>query len=400
MSSGSINLCVLGSTGSIGRTTLRVVEAHPERFHVLALAAHSDGRLLLAQAEKFHPSCCVLADESAGQHYEAAFGELGVKLHLGADALLDLVKLPEVDTVVCAIDGAAGLPALVSAIEAGKDIAFANKEALVTGGTLVKKLLKEHAVRFTPIDSEHSAIFQCLSGGTHEEVKSITLTASGGPFWKRSLDELRGVSYEEVLHHPLWQMGPRNTVNSATFANKGLEIIEAHFLFDLPPEAIEVVIHPQGIVHGMVEFVDGSVLAQLAVPDMALPVQYALGLPARLPAVVKSLDLVNVGSLEFHHWDEQRFPALALAYGVLKGDWWEPVVLNAMNEALVDRFLARELSFWQLSRGLSMVFAHREEALAPLLAGDQLEPTLSTIASIDAVARAFAAQFVVPDLEE
>lgn len=393
------NLCILGSTGSIGQTTLRVVDASAGRFRPIALAARSDGKLLLAQAKKYRPACCALADKTAIERYESAFRELEVELHVGLDALSELARLPEVDTVVLAVDGAAGLAPLVAAIECDKDVAVANKEALVAGGVLVRRLLKQHPVRFTPIDSEHSAVFQCLAGGVRKEVKSITITASGGPFWNRSLDELRSVTHEEAMQHPLWQMGPRNTVNSATLVNKALEVIEAHFLFDLPPDAIRVLIHPQGIIHGMVEFVDGSVLAQLAMPDMALPVQYALTAPTRLPAVIQPLDLADVDALEFHSWDEERFPVLALAYQALKGQWWEPVVLNAVNEALVDRFLGREISFWQLNRGLPLVLEYREEALAPLIADGQPAPTLSAILEIDAAARRFAERFPAQELE-
>lgn len=394
-----VSLCILGSTGSIGRTALRVVDAVPERFRVFALAARSNGEALLAQARKYRPLYCSLTDETAAGRFASAFRQLGIELLVGEVALVELVRMPQVDTVVSAVDGAAGLPPLVAAIEADKDIAFANKEALVAGGVLVKRLLEEHKVRFLPIDSEHSAILQCLAGGERREVKSITITASGGPFWNRSVDELRSATYEEVMRHPLWQMGRRNTVNSATFANKALEIVEAHFLFDLPGEAIGVLVHPQGIIHGMVEFVDGSILAQLAVPDMALPVQYALGAPARLPAVIDPLELAEIGTLEFHVWDEKRFPALALAYRALEGHWWEPVVLNAMNEALVDRFLSREISFWQLSRGLPLVFECREEAVVPIVAAGEPVPVLSAILEIDAAAREFAKRFPARELE-
>ncbi len=356
------NLCVLGSTGSIGRTVLRVVRQYPDKYNVVVLAAHSSGDVLLEQASEFRPKVCALTDQGAALKYCGGFNKLGIELLAEEDCLPVVVAFTEVDSVVCAMSGVAGLAPMESAVRAGKEILFANKEALVAGGNYVMRQVRGKAVRFMPIDSEHSAIYQCLLAGKRDEVSSITLTASGGPFLRSSREEMHAATKEQVMAHPTWEMGPEVTVNSATMMNKALEVIEARFLFDLPPDKIRVVIHPQSIVHGFVEFVDGSAIAQLSKPDMALAVQYALTAPERLPGVVEPLDLTALGRLEFMEPDMELFPVLSYAYEALEGGWWEPVALNAINETLVGAFLRGEISFGTLLKLVCDCFEKRSKA--------------------------------------
>ncbi len=384
------NLCLLGSTGSIGRTALRVIRAHPDRFRPLVLVARSRGDILLEQAREFKPKACVLTDQDAVIKYCGDFTALGVELLAEEDCLRFVVGLDEVDSVVCAMSGVAGLIPMESAIRAGKEILFANKEALVVGGEYIMRLVRDSGVRFVPIDSEHSAIYQCLLAGRRDEVSSITLTASGGPFLRSSPEQMSSVTKEQVMAHPTWEMGPEVTVNSATMMNKALEVIEAHFLFGLPPEKIRVVIHPQSIVHGLVEFTDGSVLAQLSPPDMALAVQYALTAPERLAGVVEALDLAAIGKLEFLEPDEQRFPLLRLSYEALGGEWWEPVALNAINETLVRAFLADEISFGALLKLIPDCFKRRNEITGEWSPSAKEPDCLDEILQADTAFRRFA----------
>jgi len=384
------NLCLLGSTGSIGRTTLRVVRAHPGRFKPLVLAARSRGDVLLEQAKEFKPKTCVLTDQDAVIKYCGDFNALGIDILAEADSLPVVAALKEVDSVVCAMSGVAGLAPMESAIRAGKEILFANKEALVVGGEYIMRLVRDSGVRFVPIDSEHSAIYQCLLAGRRGEVSSITLTASGGPFLHSSPDQMPSVTKEQVMAHPTWEMGPEVTVNSATMMNKALEVIEAHFLFGLPPEKIRVVIHPQSIVHGLVEFTDGSVVAQLSRPDMALAVQYALTAPERLAGVVEALDLAAIGTLEFLEPDERRFPLLRLSYEALGGEWWEPVALNAINETLVRAFLADEIDFEALLKLIADCFGRRNEITGEWSPSAKEPECLDDILQADTAFRNFA----------
>lgn len=383
------NLCILGSTGSIGETTLRVVRRHRDRLNPVVLTARRNCGKLLAQAREFHPTACLLVEQGAALEACGELGERGIELFAEEAALPLVVQRPEVDAVVCAISGAVGLRALVAAILAGKEILFANKEALVVGGSFVADLVRNTGTRFIPIDSEHSAIYQCLLAGRKEEVTSITLTASGGPFLRSSPGEIAAATREQVLAHPTWNMGPAVTVNSATMMNKALEVIEAHFLFGLPPDRIRVLIHPQSIIHGLVEFADGSTFAQLSVPDMAVAVQYALLGPERPPGVVEPLDLAAVGSLTFEELDSARFPLVGLAYEALGAEWWAPIALNAANEVAVEAFLDGAIPFSAIGETVSGCFRRRAEAPG----ADSLPaepPVLDAILEADRMFREFA----------
>lgn len=384
------NLCVLGSTGSIGKTVLRAARAHPNRFRPLILAARSRGDVLLEQAKEFKPKACVLTDQEAALKYCSEFNTLGIDLLAEEDSLRFVVGFDEIDSVVCAMSGVAGLIPMESAIRAGKEVLFANKEALVVGGEYIMRLVRDSGVRFLPIDSEHSAIYQCLLVGKRDEVSTITLTASGGPFLYSASEQMSLATKGQVMAHPTWEMGPEVTVNSATMMNKALEVIEAHFLFGLPPEKIRVVIHPQSVVHGMVELIDGSVVAQLSPPDMALAVQYALTAPERLAGAVEALDFAAIGNLEFIEPDNQRFPLLQLAYDALAGEWWEPVALNAVNETLVRAFLADEISFGELLRLIPDCFQRRNEITGEWLPSAKEPECLDEILQADAAFRDFA----------
>ncbi len=389
MSARPKNLCILGSTGSIGETTLRVVRRHRDRLNPVVLTARRNCGKLLAQAREFHPTACLLVEHGAALDACGELGDLGIELFAEEDALPLVVQFPEVDAVVCAMSGAAGLRALVAAILAGKEILFANKEALVVGGRFVADLVRNTGTRFIPIDSEHSAIYQCLLAGRQDEVASITLTASGGPFLRASAEEIAAAIREQVLAHPTWDMGPAVTVNSATMMNKALEVIEAHFLFGLPPDKIRVLIHPQSIIHGLVEFADGSTFAQLSVPDMAVAVQYALLGPERPPGVVEPLDLAAVGSLTFEELDTARFPLVGLAYESLSGEWWAPIALNAANEVAVEAFLEGGIPFGAISDSIMECFRQRHEA--PGAESLPAEPAmLDAILEADRMFREFA----------
>ncbi len=356
------NLCILGSTGSIGQTTLRVVRAHSERFGVSVLVAKSQGDLLLEQAREFSPKVCVLTDQQAAVKYCSKFNELGIELIAEDEALPFIVSLNEIDTVVCAMNGVAGLAPLEAALASRKDVAFANKEALVAGGDYVMRLARNSGARFTPIDSEHSALYQCMLAGARNDLQGVTITASGGPFLHTAPELMAQAGLKSVLAHPVWNMGRMVTVNSATMMNKALEVIEAHFLFGLPPEQIRVLIHPEGIIHGMTHYTDGSTIAQMAQPDMAVPVQYALCAPERPQGIVEIPDLAAIGKLEFMALDENRFPLLKLGYEALQGAWWEPIALNAVNEVAVNKFLQGNMAYGALVETIQSAFAGREAA--------------------------------------
>ena len=338
------NIVVLGSTGSVGRQTLEVVEEFPDRFRVLALTAAGNWKLLAEQARRFRPRVVVILREDLYSPLrEALPGETEVLC--GERALSEVASHPEADLVVSAIVGMAGLSPTLAALSAGKTVALANKEALVTGGELVRGTLRKSRARILPVDSEHSAIFQVLKGQRRRDLKRIILTASGGPFRTRPRESFARISPEEALKHPRWRMGAKITVDSATLMNKGLEVIEAHYLFRVSYDRIRVVIHPESIVHSLVEFRDGSLLAQLSLPDMRLPIAYALSYPERLPLPYPRLSLVEVGRLTFEPPDPERFPCLPLAYEAgRRGGFW-PVALKAANEVAVAAFLERRLSF-------------------------------------------------------
>ncbi|MBF0585928.1 1-deoxy-D-xylulose-5-phosphate reductoisomerase [Prosthecochloris sp. N3] len=339
------SLSILGSTGSIGLSTLDVVRRHPDRFSVAGLAEGHDVEALSRQIREFNPSIVSVRDEaSAAQLRDMLDGNLP-EICWGIDGAARVGEAEEADMVVSAIVGAAGLVPTVRAIKAGKDIALANKETLVVAGQLVSDLVRKHNVRLLPVDSEHSAIFQSLEGHRTEDIERIILTASGGPFRTTPAEELLRVGPEQALKHPQWDMGAKITIDSATLMNKGLEVIEAHWLFGMPADRIGVVVHPQSIIHSMVEYIDGCVMAQLGAPDMRAPIAYALSFPERCESGIQKLDLTKVATLTFEEPDTERFPSLRLAFDALRAGGTYPAVLNAANEIAVASFLDRQIGF-------------------------------------------------------
>jgi len=341
------NIAILGSTGSIGTQTLEVIASYPDRFTAAYLTVNNNIPLLLRQVERFRPKGVVVLDPAAAETVRSRCGP-EVEVLTGPEGLSDVVRRTEVDTVVSALVGFAGLRPTVDAITAGKRIALANKETLVVAGSVMMPLAERHNVRLLPVDSEHSAIFQCLTGEPAGSVTRIILTASGGPFRSLSANELRTVTVGQALKHPNWSMGSKITIDSATLMNKGLEVIEAHWLFGMPAERIDVVVHPQSIIHSMVEFADGSVKAQLGVPDMTIPIQYALTYPDRFPTPTRRVDFPSLREMTFFSPDTERFPCLRLAYDALRAGGTMPAVLNAANEVAVARFLAGAVPFTQI----------------------------------------------------
>lgn len=339
------NVVVLGSTGSIGRNTLNVLSDFADRFSVFGLSSHTNIGLLREQIRKFKPKQVVITDEGSFHRFKE---ENDVKALCGLDGLRKLCSAPEVDLVINALVGSIGLLPSFEAIESGKDLAIATKEALVMAGHLLTRKAEEKNTRLLPIDSEHSAILQCLLTGKKNEVRRLILTASGGPFLKRKKEELKNVGVKEALSHPTWEMGKKITVDSATLMNKGLEVIEARWLFDMPADKIRVLIHPQSVVHSMVEFVDGSLIAQMSIPDMRIPIQYALFYPERLPTNNEPLDLTQIRSLTFEDPDLDKFPCLEICYQALQMGGTAPAVLNAANEMAVKAFLEEKLPFAQI----------------------------------------------------
>lgn len=344
------NLSLLGSTGSIGKNVLNVVRQFPGRFRIVGLSAGRNISLLRDQIEAFNPKLVSIADESvAGDLLQSLPAGWSDRVLVGREGNIRVATLPEADTVVSAIVGAAGLIPTVAAIEAGKDIALANKETLVMAGDLVMQAVKKHKVALLPVDSEHNAIFQALAAGRPEDVKKIILTASGGPFRTCSERELWEVTPTQALNHPNWDMGKKISIDSATLMNKGLEIIEAKWLFDIAIEDIEVLVHPQSIVHSLVEFIDGSVVAQMGIPDMRIPIAYALSYPDRLKTGLTPLNLSQCRDLEFHPPDFKKFPALKLAYQVCSRGGTLPAAFNAANEVAVDAFLEEKIRFPEIT---------------------------------------------------
>jgi len=327
------NVVILGSTGSIGKNTLEVVSNFADRFSVLGLSANTNIRLLEEQIKRFRPQMAVVTDEESFQHFPQNYD---IEILWGMDGLKRLCSHPEVDLVINALVGSVGLLPSLETVKSGKNLAIANKESLVMAGELLIGKAKEKGREVLPIDSEHSAIQQCLLSGKKEEVGRLILTASGGPFLRKSREELKQITVKEALSHPTWEMGKKITIDSATLMNKGLEVIEAHWLFGIPPDRIKVLIHPQSIIHSMVEFVDGSVIAQMSDPDMKLPIQYALFYPQRIFSNNTSLDLVKTGHLTFLEPDTEKFPCLHLAYRSLEMGGTAPAVLNAANEVAVE----------------------------------------------------------------
>ncbi|MBI4640069.1 MAG: 1-deoxy-D-xylulose-5-phosphate reductoisomerase [Candidatus Tectomicrobia bacterium] len=340
-------IAILGSTGSIGVNTLNVIGEHREKFRVLGLAAGQNIALLEQQIEEFRPRIASLADEEGAEKLRKRVGRLGVEVFHGSEGLDRVATIPEVDMVVSALVGAAGLIPTMKAIQAEKHIALANKEILVMAGEIIMREIRGKTM-ILPIDSEHSAIFQSLAGEDRESIRRLILTASGGPFRKSSSAELQKISPKEALKHPIWNMGRKNTIDSATLMNKGLEVIEAKWLFDVEPDQIDVVVHPQSIIHSMVEFVDGSLTAQLYIPDMRIPISYALNYPDRLENHLPRLDLIKICQLTFEEPNLTNFPCLSYAFMALKAGGTMPSVFNASNEIAVEAFLKEEIGFCQI----------------------------------------------------
>jgi 1-deoxy-D-xylulose-5-phosphate reductoisomerase len=360
-------LSILGSTGSIGVSTLEIVAAHPDRFRIIALSAGNNLELLRMQIEEFSPQLvAVISEESAKKLRAMLPGKKPEILH-GVAGMIAVATAAEAEMVVAAIVGAAGLVPTAAAIKAGKDLALANKETLVTAGHLIMEMVKEKGVKLYPVDSEHSAIFQSLQGHRREDVRRIILTASGGPFINYPLEKLEQVSISDALNHPNWSMGRKITIDSATMVNKGLEVIEARWLFDMPAENISVNIHPQSIIHSMVEYVDGCVMAQLGVPDMKAPIAYALTYPERVATGVRPLDLTGLSGLTFFNPDFTRFPSLKLAYQAMESEESMPAVLNAANEVAVEAFLDGRIKFTDISVIIEKTMdAHAPHALTSI----------------------------------
>ena len=342
-------LCILGSTGSIGTQTLEVVRNFPERYSVYAICAHRSIEKLIEQAREFHPEVVCIADESLLTPLREALQYLPIKVWGGADSIAEVVTMPSIDVVVASMVGYAGLRPTIEAIKAGKTIALANKETLVVAGEIICDLAVQHHTPILPVDSEHSAIFQSLVGEDRNEIEKILLTASGGPFRTYSLEQMKSVTAADALKHPNWEMGAKITIDSASMMNKGFEVIEAKWLFGVPVEKVQVLVHPQSIVHSAVQFTDGAIKAQLGMPDMRLPIQYALSFPERLNSDFPRVDLMDLGSLTFEKPDLTRFPNLGLAYEAMKRGGNIPCVLNAANEVANLAFRQGRCGFLQMS---------------------------------------------------
>ena len=373
------NIAVLGSTGSIGRSSLEVIARFPDRFRVRYLTAHRNVALLREQIEAVRPRGVVVLEESNASLVRSAV-DGSVEVLSGEEGLCEIVTREDVDIVISSLVGFAGLKPTLWALEAGKRVALANKEALVVGGEIIMRIVRSRGLDLLPVDSEHSAILQCLQGEDTRNVERLLLTASGGPFLHLPLDRFAAITPDQALNHPTWNMGNKITIDSATLMNKGLEVIEAHWLFDLPAQKIEVIVHPQSIIHSMVEFSDGSVKAQLGVPDMKLPIQYALTYPERSASQFKRLDMPALGTMTFFSPDAEKFPCLPLAYRALAMGGTAPAVLNAANEVAVEMFLNRQISFVSI----------------PALIGEALDAhtpvhgsTLDTLVGVDRETREF-----------
>ncbi|MFH1888684.1 MAG: 1-deoxy-D-xylulose-5-phosphate reductoisomerase [Candidatus Omnitrophota bacterium] len=371
-------IAILGSTGSIGRNTLEVIRSFPGKFRALGLSASSNIGLLYRQIKDFHPELVCVRDEEASARLGTRLKGRRVKLFSGESALEKMLLDKRIDKVVLAVSGAAALPALVKSIDTGKDVALANKEAFIMAGPLIMKKARRRGVNIIPVDSEQSAIWQCLNGEGRGNIKNIYLTASGGPFRKTHKRDLKNISVSDALKHPRWSMGPKISVDSANLMNKGLEVLEAMYLFDIEPKRIKVIVHPQAIIHSMVEFEDGVVMAQLSVTDMRIPIQYALTYPERLPTRLPEIDFCKIKKFDFYEPDFGKFPCLGLAYRAANERGTAPAVLNAANEACVYEFLKGGLGFVSIPRVIEKVMdKHRNIA----------EPGMGDIINIDAWAR-------------
>ena len=378
-------ICILGSTGSIGTQTLDIIRQNPNQFHAFAITAHRNHKLLVEQAREFKPRYVVIAEESLYTDVAEALRGTETEVLCGDYALEEVASMPEVDVVITAMVGYSGLRPTIAAIEARKTIGLANKETLVVGGALIMPLVKRYGARIIPVDSEHSAIYQCLIGEENNPLEKIILTASGGPFRRLSKDELKHVSVEQALKHPNWSMGAKVTIDSASLMNKGFEVMEAKWLFGVPADRIQVLIHPQSIVHSAVEFIDGAVKAQLGVPDMRLPIQYAFSFPERLPLSGERLDLFKQQCLEFFEPDIEKFKCLALAYEAINKGGNMPCILNAANEVANAAFRRDECSFLGMADVIEQTMQQ---------ATFDNDPNLDIYLKTDAEARAIARSLI------
>ncbi|MBI1805787.1 MAG: 1-deoxy-D-xylulose-5-phosphate reductoisomerase [Ignavibacteria bacterium] len=338
------NICILGSTGSIGQNSLEVIANFPDRFHASYLTTNKNIGILQQQIERFHPRAVAVLDECSASLLKQTMNG-AVNVFTGEDGLRELVSQGDIDIVINSLVGFAGLRPTIEAIKRGITVALANKETLVVAGEIITQLLREHNAALIPVDSEHSAILQCLTGEKSDDIARLILTASGGPFLNMRKKDFTSVTVEAALKHPNWKMGSKITIDSATMMNKGLEVIEAHWLFNLPPEKIDVLIHPQSIIHSMVEFVDGSVKAQLGMPDMKIPIQYALTYPERASSLYNRVDFAELREMTFFKPDLDQFECVQLAYDAIREGGTAPAILNAANEVAVDLFLQRQMSF-------------------------------------------------------
>jgi 1-deoxy-D-xylulose-5-phosphate reductoisomerase len=362
MSEEKKRIAILGSTGSIGTQALDVVRMHADKFEVEVLTAQSNAAFLIQQAKEFKPNCVVIGDESKLAMVRDALWSDDVKVYAGSEALAQVTESETVDLVLTALVGFAGLKPTATAIQAGKPIALANKETLVVAGELITQLAQKHAVNILPVDSEHSAIFQCLAGEWNNKIEKIYLTASGGPFRGKSAEELKTVTKAQALKHPNWDMGAKITIDSASLMNKGLEVIEAKWLFHLRPEQIDVIVHPQSIIHSIVQFEDGSMKAQMGLPDMKLPIQYAMAYPMRISSNFPRFNFMQYPQLTFEQPDRQTFRCLDLAFRAMHEGHAMPCVLNAANEIAVKLFLEEKIGFLEIAQLIESVMNESEKA--------------------------------------
>jgi 1-deoxy-D-xylulose-5-phosphate reductoisomerase len=385
MSTVKKRIALLGSTGSIGKQTLEVVASNPNLFEISVLTAHKNADLLIEQALKFNPNVVVIVDEAGYQKVNEALKNSEVKVYTGEEALISVAQMAEIDIVLTALVGFSGLKPTIAAIEAGKNIALANKETLVVAGEIVTKLAKEKGVNIYPVDSEHSAIFQCLTGEAMNPIEKIYLTASGGPFRGKKREDLISITKEQALKHPNWDMGAKITIDSASMMNKGLEVIEAKWLFGLTNEQIDVIVHPQSIVHSLVQFRDGSMKAQMGLPDMKLPIQYALTYPQRFETDFERFDFLNYPNLTFEKPDLDTFRNLQLAYDAMEKGGNLACVLNAANEVTVEAFLKDKIKFLDIA-------AINEKVL--VTANFIANPNLDALYQTDLLARSLAQEII------
>lgn len=378
-------IAILGSTGSIGKQALDVIKQHPDQFEAYVLTAGNNAELLVEQAIEFQPNCVVIANESKYDAVSAALQNYPIKVYAGSEALCQVVENQAIDIVLTAMVGFAGLRPTVAAIKAHKTLALANKETLVVAGSIIQKLCFDNKVSILPVDSEHSAIFQCLNGEQYNRIQRILLTASGGPFRKMSKEQLEGVTPEQALKHPNWKMGAKITIDSASMMNKGFEMIEAHWLYNVAPKDIQVVVHPESVIHSAVEFEDGAVIAQLGTPDMRLPIQYAFSFPKRLLLQTERLDLFKLQSLHFEEADAERFPCLRLAYEAIEQGGNMPCILNAAGEVTNLAFRNKQIGFMDMPKFIGKAM-HEAQFIA--------NPTLDDLFATDKAVRELTQSYI------